>query len=200
MKNKYRKKIIGKKKDFKDKDSKSKNSLNQWLKSASYLDTKEQNALKYLYVSPRKKEENEIFSDGGSEIDNVDLKKSNIATKIAAKNIIKKYRNMARKTPYKVLNIVLEEPSNAEDIDRVDTIETLDDTATLQPGKKAQLAAKKISEKYNKMREAKNRKNKFKLLGEIVKIQTIETPQGEVNVPVSIPKSNVSSVKTAKNN
>ena len=198
MKNKYRKKIIGKKKDFKDKDSKSKNSLNQWLKSASYLDTKEQNALRYLYVSAKKKEENEIFSDGGSEIDNVDLKKSNLATKITAKNIIKKYRNMARKTPYKVLNIVPEEPSNAEDIDRVDTIETLDDTATLQPGKKAQLAAKKISEKYNKMREAKNRKNKFKLLGEIVKIQTIETPQGEVNVPVSIPKPKVSSVKTAK--
>ena len=107
---------------------------------------------------------------------------------------------MARKTPCKVLNIVLEEPSNAKDIDRVDTIETLDDTTTLQPGKNAQLAAKKISEKYSKMRETKNRKNKFKLSGEIVKIQTIETPQGEVNVPVSIPKSNVSSVKTAKNN
>ena len=105
---------------------------------------------------------------------------------------------MARKTPYKVLNIVLEEPSNAKDIDRVDTIETLDDTTTLQPGKNAQLAAKKISQKYSKMRETKNRKNKFKLPGEIVKIQTIETPQGEVNVPVSIPKPKVSSVKTAK--
>ena len=44
---------------------------------------------------------------------------------------------MARKTPYKVPNIVLEETSNAEDIDRVDTIETLDNIATLQPGKNA---------------------------------------------------------------
>ena len=70
---------------------------------------------------------------------------------------------MARKTHYKVPNIVLEEPSKAEDIERVDTIKTLDDIATLQPGKNAQLAAKKIREKYKKMREAKNRKNKFKL-------------------------------------
>ena len=107
---------------------------------------------------------------------------------------------MARKTPYKVPNIVLEETSNAEDIDRVDAIETLDNIATLQPGKNAQLTAKKISEKYNKLREAINRKNKFKLPGEVVKTETIETPQGEVNVPVSIPKPKVSSVKTAKKN
>ena len=54
-------------KDFKDEDSKFKKTRNQWLKSAGYLDTKEQNALKYIYVPPKKKEENEIFSDGGSE-------------------------------------------------------------------------------------------------------------------------------------
>ena len=105
---------------------------------------------------------------------------------------------MARKTHYKVPNIVLEEPSKAEDIERVDTIKTLDDIATLQPGKNAQLAAKKIREKYKKMREAKNRKNKFKLPGEIVKIETIETPQGEVKVPLLIQKPKVSRVKTAK--
>ena len=105
---------------------------------------------------------------------------------------------MARKTHYKVPNIVLEEPSKAEDIERVDTIKTLDDIATLQPGKNAQLAAKKISEKYKKMREAKKRKNKFKLPGDIVKIETMDTPQGEVKVPVSLQKRKVSSLKTAK--
>ena len=105
---------------------------------------------------------------------------------------------MARKTPYKVPNIVLEEPSKAEDIDRVDTIETLDDIVTLQPDKNAQLAAKKISEKYKKMRGAKNRKNKVRLPGKIVKIETIEIPQGKVKVPVSIPKPKVSNIKTVK--
>ena len=40
--------------------------------------------------------------------------------------------------------MVLEDPSNAEDADRIDTIETLENIATLQPGKNAQLAAKKI--------------------------------------------------------
>ena len=57
---------------------------------------------------------------------------------------------MSRKRPYKVPNIVLEESSNTEELDRIETIETLDDIATLQPGKNAQLAAKKISEKHKK--------------------------------------------------
>ena len=50
---------------------------------------------------------------------------------------------MARKRPYKVPDIVLEEPSNTEEIDKIDRIETLEDIATLQSGKKAQLVAKK---------------------------------------------------------
>ena len=37
--------------------------------------------------------------------------------------------------------------TNAEDFDNTDFIETLEDIASLQPGKSAQLAAKKISEK-----------------------------------------------------
>ena len=85
-------------------------------------------------------------------------------------------------------------------IQREDTIKTLDDIATLQPGKKAQLAAKKISEKYKKMKEAKNRKNKFKLPGEIVKIETMDTPQGEVKVPVSIQNKKSLALKRLKNN
>ena len=38
------------------------------------------------------------------------------------------------------------------------------------------------------MRETNIRKNKFKLPGGIVKIETVETPQGEVKVPASIKK------------
>ena len=52
---------------------------------------------------------------------------------------------MTRKRPYTVPNISLDEPTNAEDVNRTDTIETLEDITTLQPGKSTQLAAKKIS-------------------------------------------------------
>ena len=52
-------------------------------------------------------------------------------TKIAAKNIVNKYRNISRKQPYNFPNIVSEEPTNPEDLDRIDTIETLEDIASL---------------------------------------------------------------------
>ena len=64
---------------------------------------------------------------------------------------------MGRNCPYNIPNRVLEEPSNTEELDQIDAIETLDDVATLQPGKNAQLAAKKISEKYKK-----NERDKYK--------------------------------------
>ena len=56
-------------------------------------------------------------------------------------------------------------------------LKVLDDIVTLEPGKNAQLAAKKISEKYKKIRETMAKKNRYKLPGEIVKVRTIETPQ-----------------------
>ena len=49
----------------------------------------------------------------------------------------------------------------------------------------AQIASKKISEKYKKIRDAK----KFEIPGEVVKIEEIETPEGKIKVPVSIEKS-----------
>ena len=150
-------------------------------------------------MPPKKTEENKIPSDAGhyirSEIDATDFEKSNLVSKITAKNIVNKYRKMARKQPYKVPNVVLEEPSNTDELDRIDTIETLDDIATLQPGKNAQLATKKISEKYKTMREANKRK--FKLPGEIVRIETVQTSQGDVKVTLSIEKPE-SSVRAAK--
>ena len=47
------------------------------------------------------------------------------------------------------------------------------------------------------MREANKRKNKFKRPGEIVRIKTVETSQGDVKVPVSVEKPR-SSVPAAK--
>ena len=64
---------------------------------------------------------------------------------------------MGRNRPYNIPNRVLEEPSNTEELDQIDAIETLDDVATLQPGKNAQLAAKKLSKKYKK-----NERDKYK--------------------------------------
>ena len=91
--------------------------------------------------------------------------------------------------------------TNPEEVDRADTIETLENIAVLQTGKNAQLAAKKISEKYKKMREANRRKNAFKLPGEIVKIETAEILQGNVKVPVSIPKtSKINAAKKIRKN
>ena len=85
-----------------------------------------------------------------------------------------------------------------KDSETTETIRILDDIATLEPGKNAQLAAEKISKKYKKLREANARKRKYKLPGEIVTIETVETPQGEVKVPVSIEKPKTSDKEAAK--
>ena len=105
-------------------------------------------------MPPKKTEENKIPADAGhfirSEIEVTNLKKSDLATKITAKNIVNKDRKTERKRPNKVPGIVLEEPSNTEEIDKIDTIETLEDIAALQPGRNAQLAVKKNKRKIQK--------------------------------------------------
>ena len=62
------------------------------------------------------------------------------------------------KKPYAVPQILTDETKNPEDIGRSEIIEILDDIATLEPGRNGQIAAKKISEKYKKIREAKKTK------------------------------------------
>ena len=47
---------------------------------------------------------------------------------------------------------------------------------------------KKISEKYKKIREANAKKQKYKIPGEIVRIEEVAL-QGQVKVPISIGKS-----------
>ena len=71
--------------------------------------------------------------------------------KLDLKKIITKLKNLARKKLYKLLHIVLEELTNAENIDRTDKIETLEYIVVLQTGKNAQLEATKISKKYKKI-------------------------------------------------
>ena len=56
-----------------------------------------------------------------------------------------------------------------KDTETIEILKVLDGIATLEPGKNAQLATKKISEKYKKIREATAKKNRSKFPGEIVK-------------------------------
>ena len=73
-----------------------------------------------------------------------------------AKNVVKKYRKLSGKKPYgrppprDAVDTV-----NNEISDNEDTINDLDVIANLQPGRNAQIAAKKISEKYKKIRSKK---------------------------------------------
>ena len=82
--------------------------------------------------------------------------------------------------------------------DLTGTVNILDDIASLQPGKNAQIAAKKISEKYEKMREVLVAKKKYKIPGEIVIDEDVKTDQGTIKVPVSIEKPKRSGKEAAK--
>ena len=85
-----------------------------------------------------------------------------------------------------------------KDSGTTETIKILDDIATLEARKNAQVAAKKISEKYKKLREANARKQKYKIPGEMVTIETVETPQGQIKVPVCIEKPKGSGKEATK--
>ena len=60
------------------------------------------------------------------------------------------------------------------------------------------LLPKKNSEKYKKLREENARKQKYKIPGEIARIEKVETYQGEVKVPVSNEKPKRSGEEAAK--
>ena len=140
-----------------------------------------------MFVPPKNETANNIPSNAGhflrTKIDSTDFKNKNLTTKIR--------KNKAKK-PY------LFEKNIPKDLETNETIQLLDEISTLEPGKNAQLAVKKISEKYKKLREANARKQKYKIPGEIVRIEKVETNQGEVKVPVSIEKPKRSGKVAAK--
>ena len=116
---------------------------------------------------------NKIPDDAGhlirTEIDSTDFKKENLTSKI-------------RKDKTKNLICIKKKKQEApKDSETTETMKILGGIANLEPGKNAQLAVKKISEKY--------KKRKYKILGEIVKIEEVETPQRKVKVPVSAEKT-----------
>ena len=138
IKKKYRQKQIGKKpaRIFTDGSRLKQQNTEaaEWLKDQGFLD-------------------DEVSVENADVGETIDLKKTSGAT-IAAKNIVKKYRNLARIKPYRKrpARIFTEDNNDVEDI--ID----LGDIATLEPSKNAQIAAKKISEKYKNMRNKKNTK------------------------------------------
>ena len=152
----------------------------EWLKTAGYLDTKDQDKINYIFVQPKKEATNKIPDDVGhfirTKIDSTDFKKKNLTSKI---------RKDKTKQPYFYKEKKQEAPKDSE---TTETIKSLEDITDLEPGKNAQLATKKISKKYVKMREALAKKRKYKIHGEIVKIEEVKTPQGKVKVPVSVEK------------
>ena len=184
IKNKYLKKRIGNR-------EKSNKISSEWLKTAGYLDTKDQDKINYIFIPPKKETTNNIPADSAhfirTEIDSTNFKKENLASNVKKKSK-KPYISFKKET-----DDMLKDTTETTEI-----LKVLDDIATLEPGKYVQLAAKKISEKYKKIREATARKNRYKLPGEIVRIEKVETNQGEVKVPVSIEKPKRSGKEAAK--
>ena len=163
IKNKYQKKNIGQK-------NKNNKTSADCLKTAGYLDTKDQDKINYIFVPPKKETTNKIPEDAclfiRIEIDLADFKKENLSSKI-------------RKDKTKKPIFYKEKKQEEVPEDSTETIKILEDIANLEPGKNAQLAAKKISEKHKKIREANARKRKYKIPGEIVRIEEVETPLGK---------------------
>ena len=133
-----------------------------------------------MFVPPKKETTNEISGDAGhfirTEIGSTDFKKENMASKV---------RKTKTRKPYVSKEKTEDAPKESE---TAETIKILNDIATLEPVKNAQLAAKKISQKYKKLREPNARKQKYKIPVEIVRIETAETLQGEVKVSIEKPK------------
>ena len=169
IKNKYLRKRIGKRK--------TQNKISaDWLKQGGFLDTKDQDKINYIFVPPKKEDSNRIPGDAGhfirTEIENTDFKNENLVTK--------EIRNKSVKKPY--LKTKKDRGDNNE------TIKILEDIAVLEPGKNAQIAAKKINEKYKK---------KYKLPGEVAVGDRINTTEGE-KIKIVTKPSNISSLRASK--
>ena len=123
IKNKYSRKKIG------QRNTQNKVSA-EWLKSAGFLDTKDQDTINYIFVPPKKETTNKIPEYAGhfirTEIENTDFKNENLASRTKTKSVRKPYQK----------------PKLA-DKNGDETIRILDDIAVLEPGKNAQIAAKK---------------------------------------------------------
>ena len=105
IKNKYLSKKIGQR-------NKSNKISAEWLKTAGYLDTKDQDKINYMFVPLKKEETNEVPGDAGhfirTEIDSTDFKKENLASKVRKNKTRKPYisKKQKQKTCQKMLKLL----------------------------------------------------------------------------------------------
>ena len=108
--------------------------------------------------------------------------------------VTKKTRNKKDRTPHSNKN----NKNNNKNNDTSETLKLLDNIAVMEPGKSAQISAKKIQKKYKKIRENKKvstaKDNKKVQINEPEKI-TISQPAPPAVAPQSISK--VSTIRTA---
>ena len=93
-----------------------------------------------MFIPAKKDKTNDTAHFIRTEIDSTDFWKENLTSKVEKGSSRKQYI-------YKK-----ETPKNLESNE---TIRLLDEIATFEPGKKAQLAAKKVSEKHKKNKRSK---------------------------------------------
>ena len=106
----------------------------------------------------------------------IDLDKTSNTQRVA-KSIAKKYKNLAREKSYV-------RPTTWENIDppseiideNKNIINDIETIADLQPGRNAQIAAKKISEKYKKMRAKEKHRASSKTVELSRTSKTVELP------------------------
>ena len=130
IKKKYLKKRIGNR-------EKSNKISSEWLKTPGYLDTKDQDKINYIFILPKIETTNNIPAYAAhiirTEIDSTDFKKENLASKVKKNKTKKPCISFKKET-----DDMLKETTETTEI-----LKVLDDIATLEPGKNAQLAAKK---------------------------------------------------------
>ena len=105
IKNKYLRKKIRQR-------NKSNKISAEWLKTAGYLDTKDQDKINYIFVPLKKEETNEVPGDAGhfirTEIDSTDFRKENLASKVRKNKTRKPYisKKQKQKTCQKMLKLL----------------------------------------------------------------------------------------------
>ena len=102
---------------------------------------KDQDKINYMFVPPKNETDNSKHFIVKTEIDSTDFKKENLASKVR--------KDKTKKQPYFYKEKTQDMPKDSE---TTETIKILDEIATLEPGKNAQVASKKTSEKYKKIR------------------------------------------------
>ena len=128
-----------------------------WLRRVGYVDTDDLETIDYNNDT----NVNGLKDTNTNNIDNINLKKTSGA-QITAKKIVKKYRNLARKKTYQ--RLLPPSENNFNDFTDLETVDYNNDTSISdlndiasgpKKNKNAQIAAKKIVQKYKKLAKKK---------------------------------------------